>query len=147
MKPALTVEENLRFWRDFMAEADNAAGATGAIGAAGATSAGKLTVQEALEKMDIGGLGALAVARLSIGQARRAALARLFLFHRPLWVLDEPETGLDDESRARLEKAVRDHMEEGGIAVIAGRDSFDLPQKRVLALDGGDGGDGGDGRG
>lgn len=54
-----------------------------------------------------GGLG------LSGGQARRLALARLFLHNTPLWLLDEPTEGLDTATAQdilqRLSLAVSEH--------------------------------------
>ncbi|RVC22945.1 heme ABC exporter ATP-binding protein CcmA, partial [Mesorhizobium sp. M7A.F.Ca.CA.004.04.2.1] len=74
MKPALSVAENLRFWRDFNGD-------------------GQLGVEEALETVGLGGIGHLPFGYLSTGQRRRAAIAKLLVSHRPLWLLDEPTAG------------------------------------------------------
>lgn len=50
-----------------------------------------------------GGLG------LSGGQARRLALARLFLSDAPLWLLDEATEGLDDATAQDVLARLRDH--------------------------------------
>ena len=71
MKPALTVNENLRFWRGFLGEAH-------------------LDVDEALDMVGLGDLGHLPFGYLSTGQRRRVAIARLVVSYRPLWLLDEP---------------------------------------------------------
>jgi len=59
------------------------------------------------------------VRQLSAGQRQRAALARLALFDCPLWMLDEPFTALDADSRKLVENLIDDHLERGGIALIA----------------------------
>ena len=56
--------------------------------------------------------------QLSTGQIRRAALARLAMFERELWILDEPLTGLDQSARADFESAMFAHAEEGGMVVF-----------------------------
>lgn len=57
--------------------------------------------------------------RLSQGQRRRCALARLPLArHRPLWVLDEPFNALDTPSCDWLSAQVRAHIEAGGLAIL-----------------------------
>ena len=81
MKPALTVAENLRFWRDFLRQP--------AIS----------TVVEALETVGLGTIGHLPFGYLSTGQRRRAAIARLLVSRRPVWLLDEPTAGLDSGVR------------------------------------------------
>ena len=59
-----------------------------------------------------------AVRRLSQGQRRRAALARLMLSATlPLWLLDEPLTALDASAAARVEGLVRSHVARGGAVV------------------------------
>jgi heme exporter protein A len=63
---------------------------------------------------------------LSSGQKQRLSLARLFLCHRPVWLLDEPTTGLDQASCDRLRKAIQTHRERGGITIIA---THDLPEE------------------
>lgn len=57
--------------------------------------------------------------KLSQGQARRLALARVMLSARELWLLDEPDGGLDAENQSRLRDAIHSHLQSGGAAVVA----------------------------
>ena len=58
------------------------------------------------------------VRRLSQGQRRRAALARLVLSTQvPLWLLDEPFTALDVSAAAFVERLVREHVARGGAII------------------------------
>ncbi|RWP89967.1 MAG: heme ABC exporter ATP-binding protein CcmA [Mesorhizobium sp.] len=100
MKPALSVAENLRFWRDFNGD-------------------GQLGVEEALETVGLGGIGHLPFGYLSTGQRRRAAIAKLMVSHRPLWLLDEPTAGLDKASEGRFAGLMAKHCEGGGMIVAA----------------------------
>lgn len=67
----------------------------------------------------LGSLASLPAAFLSAGQRRRAALARLALVPRPLWLLDEPTVTLDETARQRLEKGLAAHLGGGGSALVA----------------------------
>jgi heme exporter protein A len=100
MKPALSVAENLAFWRAFQGEP-------------------ALSVEEALETVGLGGLGHLPFGYLSTGQRRRASIAKLLVSHRPVWLLDEPTAGLDKASEERFAGLMREHLEGGGIVVAA----------------------------
>ena len=100
MKAALTVRENLEFWQSF-------------------AGSGKLGIADALDDVGLGGLGHLPFGYLSTGQKRRAAIAKLLISHRPVWLLDEPTAGLDKASDARLAGLMRDHCAAGGIVVAA----------------------------
>lgn len=98
IKPALSVEENLRFWGDFMGGGD---------------------VGRALDSFDLKQLADYPAALLSAGQRRRLALSRLALVFRMIWLLDEPTVGLDAQSRMRLVGIMRGHLSEGGLIVVA----------------------------
>ena len=104
MKPALTVRENLDFWRGFLG---------------GAAQAGSAPVAEALEAVGLDGIGHLPFAYLSTGQKRRAAIARLLVARRPVWLLDEPTAGLDKTSETRFAALTAAHRASGGIVVAA----------------------------
>ncbi|MBC7497687.1 MAG: heme ABC exporter ATP-binding protein CcmA [Sphingomonadaceae bacterium] len=54
---------------------------------------------------------------LSSGQRRRAALARVAASGAVLWLLDEPDAGLDTASKALLAAAIAAHRGGGGIVV------------------------------
>ena len=57
---------------------------------------------------------------LSRGQRRRLALTRLLIAPpHSLWLLDEPNTGLDKDGRAQLESAIIDHLAAGGAVMAA----------------------------
>jgi len=57
--------------------------------------------------------------RLSAGQRRRLSLARLALSNRPLWLLDEPGTALDVAGLQTLAALLDEHLERGGLALVA----------------------------
>jgi heme exporter protein A len=59
-----------------------------------------------------------ACGRLSTGQRRRAALARLVAAQRPWWFLDEPLAGLDREGLERFGTLLAAHVAGGGAALV-----------------------------
>jgi len=68
----------------------------------------------ALDRLEIRSLLDLEVRRLSAGQKRRLALARLLAAPRALWLLDEPLSPLDTIWRARFGEIMADHLKAGG---------------------------------
>jgi heme exporter protein A len=74
-------------------------------------------VREALEAYGLP-RGDVPVRRLSQGQRRRAALARLLLSGAaPLWLLDEPFTALDTHAARFTGELIAQHVARGGAAV------------------------------
>ena len=55
---------------------------------------------------------------LSQGQQRRAALARLLLEDRQLWVLDEPLSALDTNAIDWVVSCLERHLDKGGMAIL-----------------------------
>ena len=74
---------------------------------------------EALAAFDLARLAQVPVRLLSTGQARRARLARVMASGAPLWLLDEPHSGLDRDGAARLDAVIARHREGGGAVLVA----------------------------
>ena len=100
MKIALTVAENLGFWRDFLGEPH-------------------CDIPAALEMVGLEAVGHLPFGYLSTGQKRRIAIARLLVAWRPIWLLDEPTAGLDAASERQFGGLMRAHLDDGGIIMAA----------------------------
>jgi heme exporter protein A len=99
LKTPLSVAENLNFWIDYLG--------------------GTCAANTALERVGLAALAELPAAFLSAGQRRRLSLARLAAIARPLWLLDEPASSLDDSAQQMLTSLMRDHLSGGGLIVAA----------------------------
>ena len=75
--------------------------------------------QAALDRVGLGAARHDLAATLSAGQLRRAALARLRLGQRQVWLLDEPLAGLDAQGARALMALIAAHRAQGGAAVCA----------------------------
>ncbi|HXV00323.1 MAG TPA: heme ABC exporter ATP-binding protein CcmA [Caulobacteraceae bacterium] len=73
--------------------------------------------------------------RLSAGQKRRLALARLIAASRRLWLLDEPLAPLDAGGRTLMGEAMAEHMAAGGLILAAVHDPLPVAA-RTLELGG-----------
>ncbi len=73
----------------------------------------------------------LEVRRLSAGQRRRLALARLIAAPRALWLLDEPLAPLDTAGRSLLGEIMADHLAGGGLILAAVHDPLPIAARAV----------------
>jgi len=110
VKPALSVAENLAFWRRFGGGAPT------------------------LDTMDMTALADLPARYLSAGQRRRLALCRALDPAAPVWLLDEPVNALDAASVARLEDVIAAHRRHGGATIVVSHAALRLPDARPLVL-------------
>jgi heme exporter protein A len=85
----------------------------------------------AAEAFDIVRLLDLEVRRLSAGQRRRLALARLLAAPRSLWLLDEPMAPLDAEHRAGFGRIMQAHLDGGGMILAAVHDPLPVEAATV----------------
>jgi heme exporter protein A len=112
LKPALSVRENLCFWRDFLG--GKIADASDSLAAVGLDHAAQLPA-----------------AYLSAGQRRRLSIARLLVVARTFWLLDEPANALDAAGQAMFTALMRDHLAGGGLIVAATHAQLGIPAREL----------------
>jgi heme exporter protein A len=90
------------------------------------------TIDEAVSVMGLMPLMDLEVRKLSAGQRRRLALARLIAAPRALWLLDEPLSPLDSRWREIAGAVMRRHLDGGGLIVAAVHDPLPIETRSVV---------------
>ena len=110
LKAARTAREELAFWTRWCGGGD---------------------IDTAAEALDLSRLIDLEVRRLSAGQRRRLALARLIAAPRPLWLLDEPLSPLDARWREGFGAIMAQHLEGGGMILAAVHDPLPIAAKTL----------------
>ena len=88
-------------------------------------------VAEAADRLGLEPLLDLEVRRLSAGQRRRLALARLIAAPRSLWLLDEPLSPLDARWRRAAGELMQAHLDRGGIILAAVHDPLPVAARAV----------------
>lgn len=73
----------------------------------------------------------LEVRKLSAGQRRRLAFARLIAAPRPLWLLDEPFAPLDARWRTALGLMMQAHLDKGGAILAAVHDPLPVAARSL----------------
>lgn len=109
----LTVLENIRF-AALLGTADATHDDDGDDG--GGDSASR--EDEVLDQAGLRALRHTRLSRLSQGQRRRVALARLMLGRKPLWLLDEPGDALDASATDWFTACIDTHLRAGGIVAL-----------------------------
>jgi len=89
------------------------------------------SAEAACERLDLKRLRGLEVRKLSAGQRRRLALARLVASPRRLWLLDEPMAPLDVQRRAIFGDLMREHLDAGGLILAAVHDPLPMAARVV----------------
>ena len=105
LKPALSVSETLSMMGGFY-------------------NAAPFDPTALLAALGLAGREAQRVGDLSAGQRRRLGLARLVIAPRPLWLLDEPLTALDEAGRALIAAMAGAHMAAHGLILAASHETL-----------------------
>jgi heme exporter protein A len=87
---------------------------------------GDITLEAALEKVDLCGFEDVLTRNLSAGQQRRLALSRLLVTDTVLWILDEPFTSLDTHGIRIIEKLLEEHTSGGGMLAVTSHHAVNL---------------------
>ncbi len=88
-------------------------------------------IDHAIETLGLKPLLDLEVRKLSAGQRRRLALARLIGSPRALWLLDEPLSPLDARWREAVGEMMARHIAGGGLILAAVHDPLPIPTRSL----------------
>lgn len=91
--------------------------------------------EQALAEVGLAGFEDNLARRLSAGQNKRLALARLILSPARLWLLDEPYANLDLDGIALVNRLITQHVSRNGAVLLTTHGAYAAPPVRVRTLE------------
>ena len=91
--------------------------------------------EQALAEVGLAGFEDNLARRLSAGQNKRLALARLILSPARLWLLDEPYANLDLDGIALVNRLITKHVSGNGAVLLTTHGAYAAPPVRVRTLE------------
>ena len=119
LKPTMTLRENLLHYTQIVRTTDLQ----------------ENEIEQACEALSLSHLVDEQQRYFSQGQTHRAALLKLMMSRRAIWLMDEPTVGLDASSRSALAGIMQQHLDRGGIIIAATHDPLNLDGKTLLLED------------
>lgn len=119
LKPTMTLRENLLHYTHIVRT----------------TALQDNEIEQACEALTLSHLVDEQLRYFSQGQTHRAALLKLTMARRAIWLMDEPTVGLDAGSRSALAGIMQQHLDRGGIIIAATHDPLSLDGKTLLLDD------------
>ena len=95
---------------------------------------GSVSIMEALEQVGLRGYSDVPCHKLSEGQQRRVALARLLVTNAEVWFLDEPFSALDKQGVQFVEQCMEKHVKGGGAVMLTTHQPIGMEPVRRYSL-------------
>jgi len=67
--------------------------------------------------------------QLSFGQKKKLQLLLLMLVNKPIWILDDPFNGLDNDTILKITKLLSKKVKSKGTIIIASHQNLDIPHR------------------
>lgn len=113
LDPDLPLRQSLDFWRSIDGGDD---------------------AESAMATLELEPLLDVPVRYLSTGQRKRAAMASILGRSAPIWLLDEPLSGLDTGAQAKFAALIEQHLSNGGICLLASHQPVAIERLQSMAL-------------
>ena len=72
--------------------------------------------------------------QLSFGQKKKLQLLLLMLVNKPVWILDDPYSGLDSRSITKINTLFKKKLENKGIIIVTSHQKINLHNYKTLQL-------------
>ena len=72
--------------------------------------------------------------QLSFGQKKKLQLLLLMLVNKPVWILDDPYSGLDTRSITKINTLFKKKLENKGIIIVSSHQKINLLNYKTLQL-------------
>ena len=115
IKPQLTVKENLKFWADMKGSEEG--------------------INAAISFFELEKFLNTPCGKLSQGWQKKVSLARLLACPSEIWLLDEPFTNLDEDSRLKMRSLIETRCDNGGSVILATHSDIEIQGSVILNLE------------
>jgi heme exporter protein A len=72
--------------------------------------------------------------QLSYGQKKKLQLLLLILVNKPVWILDDPFNGLDQDTINKITSLLSRKLEDHGIILISSHQDISIPNHKIFQL-------------